>query len=72
MGAAARCALRTVVLATGDLLVIDNARVVHGRTPYEPRFDGSDRWLQRSLVVRSFDEVPSAECSGHVITTRFA
>ena len=43
---------REFPLAAGDLLLIDNRRVVHGRTPYAPRYDGSDRWLQRvSLMV---------------------
>jgi alpha-ketoglutarate-dependent taurine dioxygenase len=36
----------------GDLLCIDNRRTVHGRTSFTPRYDGFDRWLQRSFVVR--------------------
>lgn len=39
-----------VSLRQGDLLVIDNTQVVHGRSAYEPRYDGTDRWLQRCLV----------------------
>jgi L-asparagine oxygenase len=62
---------RTVVLEPGDLLVIDNHRAVHGRTAFTPRFDGTDRWLQRSFVVS--DLGPSAtERDGRVITTEFA
>lgn len=38
-----------VVLEPGDLLVIDNAHLVHGRSAIDARFDGSDRWLQRAL-----------------------
>jgi L-asparagine oxygenase len=60
----------TVVLEAGDLLVVDNHLAVHGRTPYTPRFDGTDRWLQRSFVVA--DLSPSAaERTGRVITTSF-
>jgi hypothetical protein len=60
-----------VVLEAGDLLVVDNALAVHGRTPFTPRFDGSDRWLQRTFVVA--DLAPSAgERLGRVITTRFS
>lgn len=58
------------VLEAGDLLVIDNAVAVHGRTPFTPRFDGTDRWLQRTFVVsdlRSSD----AERRGRVIATHF-
>ena len=64
-------ALQTgVALEAGDLLVVDNAVAVHGRTPYSPRFDGTDRWLQRAFVVS--DLRPSAaERQGRVITTVF-
>jgi L-asparagine oxygenase len=48
----ARIAAESVAVEAeeGDLFVIDNRLVVHGRTPYEPLHDGSDRWLQRVLV----------------------
>lgn len=36
-----------VELQYGDLLIIDNRVVVHGRTGFAPRFDGTDRWLRR-------------------------
>ncbi|MCD9189235.1 MAG: TauD/TfdA family dioxygenase [Pyrinomonadaceae bacterium] len=39
-----------IELDKGDLVVIDNRHVVHGRTAYSPRFDGNDRWLQRVLI----------------------
>ncbi len=62
-----------VRLDAGDLLIIDNRRTVHGRSEFQARYDGLDRWLQRVCVVR--DLVPSA---GHrrlrrrVIETAFA
>jgi alpha-ketoglutarate-dependent taurine dioxygenase len=59
-----------VVLEAGDLLVVDNDVAVHGRSPFTPRFDGTDRWLQRTFVVA--DLAPSAgDRVGRVITTRF-
>lgn len=61
---------RSVVLAAGDLLVIDNHVAVHGRSPFAPRYDGTDRWIQRTFVVT--DLAPSAgERAGRVITTVF-
>ncbi|NQV48667.1 MAG: TauD/TfdA family dioxygenase [Rhodospirillaceae bacterium] len=39
--------LQDMVLAPGDLLIIDNARVVHGRQPFHANYDGADRWLKR-------------------------
>ncbi len=41
----------SVVLEAGDLLLIDNTILVHGRSPFKPRFDGTDRWLQRTFVL---------------------
>ena len=59
-----------VALEAGDLLVIDNTVAVHGRSPFTPRFDGTDRWLQRTFVVS--DLAPSAaDRRGRVITTHF-
>jgi Fe(II)/alpha-ketoglutarate-dependent arginine beta-hydroxylase len=40
-------ALREVVLAPGELFIIDNLRAVHGRAPFRARYDGTDRWLKR-------------------------
>ena len=60
-----------VTLEPGDLLVVDNSVAVHGRSPFTPRFDGTDRWLQRTFVVS--DLAPSAgDRDGRIIATRFA
>jgi L-asparagine oxygenase len=59
-----------VALEAGDMVILDNNVVVHGRSPFTPRFDGTDRWLQRTFVVD--DLAPSAtERQGRVITTVF-
>jgi L-asparagine oxygenase len=59
-----------LALQAGDLLVVDNNVAVHGRSSYEPRWDGYDRWLQRSMAVT--DLSPSdGERDGRVIVTRF-
>lgn len=60
----------SVVLEPGDLLVIDNNMVVHGRSPFTPRFDGTDRWLQRAFVVEDL-AASDGERDGRVITTVF-
>lgn len=61
----------SVVLEGGDLLVVDNFRCVHGRSPFTARFDGTDRWLQRTFVVS--DLAASAdERVGRIVATRFA
>jgi hypothetical protein len=39
-----------VALEPGDVLVVDNDQAVHGRVPFTPRYDGTDRWLKRASV----------------------
>ncbi len=70
LGNATAACHASVALAAGDLLVVDNSVAVHGRSPFTPRFDGTDRWLQRTFVVS--DLAPSAaDRNGRVITTHF-
>lgn len=55
----------TLVLEPGDLLLIDNHRLVHGRRPFRARYDGTDRWLRHVMVTldlgRSLARRSSAE-----------
>jgi len=44
---------KRIVLQPGELLILDNRRCAHGRTPFPARFDGSDRWMLRLYVRRS-------------------
>lgn len=70
LNAAIENAALSVVLEPGDLIVIDNNRAVHGRSPFRARFDGTDRWLQRAFIVS--DLAPSAaDRQGRVIVTQF-
>jgi L-asparagine oxygenase len=59
-----------VVLEAGDLLVVDNDVAVHGRSPFTPRFDGGDRWLQRTFVIADHTAA-DGERTGRIIGTRF-
>ncbi|PAU52553.1 iron hydroxylase [Pseudomonas sp. PIC25] len=42
---------RPIKLRAGDLLIIDNRKTAHARSAFSARFDGTDRWLQRTFVV---------------------
>jgi len=44
---------QTFLLSTGNIAIIENWKVVHGRTPFVPKYDGTDRWLKRVMVRRS-------------------
>jgi L-asparagine oxygenase len=70
LAAAIRRTATGIVLVRGDLLVVDNHRAVHGRTPFAARFDGTDRWLQRAFVVSDLS-ASDGERLGRSITTRF-
>lgn len=61
--------MRQVTLGAGEMLIIDNLKTVHGRSVFTPRYDGTDRWLLRSLVVKHLP--PRAHIDGHMITTNF-
>lgn len=41
-----------LALDAGDVLVVDNHRAFHGRTPFTARGDGRDRWLLRTYLTR--------------------
>lgn len=41
-----------VILRPGDILFIDNYKAVHGRKPFEAKYDGNDRWLKRINITR--------------------
>lgn len=42
-----------VVVGAGSLLIVDNYLAVHGRRPFRPRYDGTDRWLKKLTVSRN-------------------
>ncbi|EWC64475.1 Clavaminate synthase 2 (Clavaminic acid synthetase 2) (CAS2) (CS2) [Actinokineospora spheciospongiae] len=50
LSAALTAVTEPVLLTRGDLLVIDNFRIAHGRAPFSARWDGRDRWLHRAYV----------------------
>jgi alpha-ketoglutarate-dependent taurine dioxygenase len=62
-------------LSSGQIAIIENWKVVHGRTPFTPRYDGRDRWLKRVMVRRSmppqFEIQDVPETDHYVVTTTF-
>ncbi|MEX2981691.1 TauD/TfdA family dioxygenase [Streptomyces sp. C36] len=55
-----------VSLCPGEVLVVDNDLVVHGRVPFTARYDGTDRWLKRASVrVPGRATRPPAEAAEH-------
>ncbi|MGW5937648.1 TauD/TfdA family dioxygenase [Streptomyces celluloflavus] len=55
-----------VSLRPGEVLIVDNDLVVHGRVPFRARYDGTDRWLKRASVrVPGRRTRPPAEAAEH-------
>lgn len=64
---------KTVYLKTGELLRINNHRVVHGRTAFSPKYDGTDRWLKRAMVlsrgVIPESDIKISSIGSYIVTT---
>jgi alpha-ketoglutarate-dependent taurine dioxygenase len=73
IGSASKACEASVALTTSDLLLIDNRRAVHGRSPFNAYYDGEDRWLQRSFVLRDLGRFSAERMDGgRMIGTVFA
>jgi Fe(II)/alpha-ketoglutarate-dependent arginine beta-hydroxylase len=42
---------RDIAIEPGDICIIDNRKVVHGRRAFTPQFTGNDRWLKRINIT---------------------
>lgn len=64
--------VQSIALKTADVLVLDNRKTIHGRKAFKPRYDGTDRWLLRTLVVDRCPPTAQQKILDHmVITTDF-
>ena len=45
------------VLQPGDALIINNKKLVHGRSSFEPLFNGKDRFILRSFIMKNIDKI---------------
>lgn len=41
----------SIRLRAGQMILIDNQRMVHSRNAFKAKFDGTDRWLKRAFVT---------------------
>jgi L-asparagine oxygenase len=55
-------------LRAGELAIVDNRVTVHGRTEFRPRYDGRDRWLQRTFSLADLRRSRGSRADdGHVL-----
>lgn len=63
-----------ITLKYAEILIIDNRVVVHGRTPFKARYDGTDRWIKRTMVstkLPGWDQMEIRRNRFKVVTTTF-
>lgn len=48
---------KEVILNPGEILLLDNKKVVHGRSMFSPNFDGNDRFIIRSFVIKHLEKI---------------
>jgi L-asparagine oxygenase len=58
-------------LCPGEIILIDNRRAVHGRSPFFPNFDGKDRFLIRCFSTLDYNKSEYAR-SRRVVTAIYS
>lgn len=66
---AIRKCIHKIILESGDLLILNNKTTIHGRLPFDARYDGTDRWVQRALVINNLP--PKSQRDQNIIITNF-
>lgn len=60
-----------LALKAGQIAIIDNRRVLHGRPAFkpgqEPRYDGTDRWQRRLVVSNDASRIQQHEAAYRVV-----
>jgi hypothetical protein len=51
-------------LQPGDIIILDNNRVVHGRSSFIPKYDGTDRFLVRCFTALNYEKSKYARPNG--------
>jgi L-asparagine oxygenase len=60
-------------LVSGEIILIDNRRAVHGRSPFFPRYDETDRFLTRCFGIIDYERTrASRPASGRVISAIYS
>ena len=44
-------------MESGDILILNNHKVVHGRSAFSPLFNGHDRFVIRSFIMKNINKI---------------
>lgn len=60
-------------LQPGEIILIDNTRAIHGRSPFYPKYDGNDRFLVRTFGIFDYDKTNYARSKeSRTISARYS
>lgn len=48
---------KEVILNPGEILILNNKKLVHGRSSFSPKFDGNDRFIVRSFIMNHINRI---------------
>jgi len=51
-------------LKPGEIILVDNNRAIHGRSPFFPKYDGNDRFIVRSFGTFDYEKSAYARPTG--------
>jgi L-asparagine oxygenase len=61
------------ILQPGEIVLIDNLRAVHGRSPFLPKYDGNDRFIIRCFGVYDYEFTKYARLNNsHMVSAIFS
>ena len=60
-----------ICLQPGDILILDNRKVVHGRSAFSPKYDGTDRFLVRCFATLDFKKSESVR-KGRMVLAKYS
>ena len=60
------------VLQPGEILMLDNHKVVHGRSIFQPRFDGNDRFIVRSFIMNDLKKIHGKTYGKRMVKCRWS
>ena len=61
----------SICLQPGDILILDNRKVVHGRSAFSPKYDGTDRFLVRCFATLDFSKSESVR-KGRMVLAKYS
>ena len=60
-----------ICLQPGDILILNNRKVVHGRSAFSPKYDGTDRFLVRCFATLDYPKSESVR-KGRMVLAKYS